>query len=146
MRFILPELDISISVSLSDVIDETKAVSHMKAHHMNLWLSGYALYTKRLEDFDCGGRSIGEDWVRHVSYSTYQTYTHTFMNTSGIINGIYAAYQEEIQTHDVPRQRIQKELITRRRVEFVPGDLLMYTTTISHASISKRYLMHVILE
>jgi len=154
MRFVLPDLDISISVALSDVVYQTKAVSHLKADQLNLLIHGYSsIYSnilKPLTAFDCGGRTIGEDWVRHVSYQTYQTYTHPYVNTSTIISGLNTAYQNEItiRTPDFPEviQRIQKELISRRRLEFVSGDLLMYTTTISHGTISKKYLMHVILE
>ena len=154
MRFVLPDLDISISVPLSDVVYQTKAVSILKADQINLLINGYAsLYSsmfKPLMDFDCGGRTIGEDWVRHVSFQTYQTYTHPYVNTAAIISGLNTSYQEEIliRQPNFPEvfERIQKELISRRRIEFISGDLLMYTTTISHGSISKKYLMHVILE
>lgn len=154
MRFTLPDLDITISVVLSDVVYETKAVSHLKADQINLLINGYCcLYPsllKPLQTFDCGGRTIGEDWVRHVSYQTYRTYTHPYVNAFNIISELNMAYQNEIALR-APKfpeifQRIQKELISRRRLEFVPGDLLMYTTTISHGSISKKYLMHVILD
>jgi len=154
MRFVLPDLDISIEVALSDVVYQTKAVAHLNANQINLLMNGYAsLYSsmfKPLAAFDCGGRTIGEDWVRHVSYQTYQMYTHPYVNKNTIISGLNTSYQNEIaiRAPHFPEvfQRIQKELISRRRLEFIAGDLLMYTTTISHGSISKKYLMHVILE
>ena len=153
MRFVLPDLDISISVPLSDVVYESKAVAHLNTQHINSLLNGYSSYSsvfKPLNEFDCGGRTIGEDWVRHVSYQTYQTYTNTFINKTQIIQGLNAAYQQEIVLREpnfpTVFQNIQKELISRRRLEFVQGDLLMYTTTISRDAISKKYLMHVILE
>ena len=154
MRVSLPELDISIFVSLSDVVNVTKAVVHIQSHHVNLLMKGHTeLYSsifRPLSAFDCGGRSIGEDWVRYISYQKFGTYTHTFTNKSAILSNLVTEYQTAIQSKQsilsTVIEKLKKEMISRKRLYFQQGDLLMYTTTISNAGYTKQYLMHVIME
>jgi hypothetical protein len=154
MRVFLPDLDISIFVVLSDVTYVSKAVVHVKCHLINLLLAGrvdlYSSIFRPLTAFDCGGRTIGEDWVRHVSYQTYRTYNYPFINKLKVIQDLNSAYQNELQLREPLLSNIiptlQRELISHKRIYFKPGDLLMYTTTVSHEMNTKKYLMHVIIE
>lgn len=152
MRFDVQEMDISIFVSLSDVITDTKAVVYIRSIDLHNFLNGNDVYTsifKPLQSFDCGGRTIGEDWVRYISYSLYGTYTQSFSNQEMVISGLSAEYTSEllVRRSKIPDLRVYltEELKKRHRFCFEVGDMLMYTTTISYASMSRRYLMQAIV-
>lgn len=157
MRFTLQEADISINVSLTSLLYDTKATSHITLEDLMLFVRGdvskYSSVFKSLETFDCGGRTIMEDWVRHVSTIEHRTPTYMYKNKTLIMSKLQTDYSSELTTR-IPRipnliSALRKELTANRRCVFQPYDVLLYRTTISPYTVStipsKRYLMQVIV-
>ena len=158
MRFTLHDLDISLNVSVSALLYDSKATTTIQLEDLMLFLRGsvdkYSSVFKTLSTFDCGGYTIMEDWVRHVSYEEYNSYTYPYINKSIIVAQLQTDYSSALVSRTSKISSVRKylydELYTQRRCSFKAGDVLLYRTTISpydSTSIipSKRYLMQVII-
>jgi len=156
MRFTLRELDISLNVSISSLLYDTKATTTVQLDDMMLFLKGignFSTVAKPLNAFDCGGVTITEDWVRHVSMYEYNYVNHIYINKAEIISQLQTDYNTELtfKSSSIPsvRKYLYDELYTNRRCSFKQGDVLLYRTIISPyiaSSVpSKRYLMQVII-
>jgi len=158
MRFTLHDLDISLNVPLTSLLYDTKATATIQLEDLMLFLRGsvdkYSSVFKTLDTFDCGGYTIMEDWIRHVSYEQYSYYTFPYTNKSIIISQLQTDYSSELSSRTSKISSVRKylydELYTHRRCSFKAGDFLLYRTIISPYDSSstipsKRYLMQVII-
>jgi hypothetical protein len=155
MRFTLPDMDISLNVSVSSLLYDSSATTTIALEDLMLFLRNdnkYSSVFKPLISFDCRGRSIMEDWVRHVSVYEHNFATYPYRNKTNIISQLANEYSSKLllKTTSIPslRKMLREELYANRRCSFKTGDMLLYRTTISPVSgsiPSKRYLMQVII-
>lgn len=155
MRFTLPDMDISLNVSVSSLLYDSSATTTITLEDLMLFLKNdnkYSSVFKPLSSFDCGGRSIMEDWVRHVSLYEHNYATYPYTNKTTIVSQLTSEYSSKLmlKTTSIPSLRVlfRAELYANRRCSFNIGDMLLYRTTISPLSgsiPSKRYLMQVII-
>jgi hypothetical protein len=155
MRFTIHDMDISINVSLSGLLYDSKAVCSISLADMMSFLreGTYSSVFKSLDAFDCGGRTIMEDWVRHVSVHEHNYATYSYTNKNYIMTQLQTDYSSKLVTKSasIPSvlSTLRSELYANRRCSFAVGDMLLYRTTISpyvSSTIpSKRYLMQVII-
>jgi hypothetical protein len=155
MRFTLPDMDISLNVSVSSLLYDSSATTTILVEDIMLFLKNdnkYSSVFKSLSSFDCGGRSIMEDWVRHVSLYQHNYATYPYSNKNTIMSQLTTEYSSKLllKLSSLPslRKMIREELYANRRCSFKTGDMLLYRTTISPVSgsiPSKRYLMQVII-
>lgn len=157
MRFTLQEADISINVPLTTLLYDAKATTYITLENLMSFLRGdaskYSSVFKPLGDFDCGGRTIMEDWVRHVSLREHSTLSYPYKNKATIVSQLQTDYATELgnRVDSIPSMvaSLRTELHANRRCSFQNYDILLYRTTISPYTTSnipsKRYLMQVII-
>jgi len=155
MRFTLPDMDISLNVSVSSLLYDASATTTITLEDVMLFLRNddkYSSVFKSLSSFDCGGRTIMEDWVRHVSLYEHNYATYPYRNKTTILAQLTTEYNDQLllKIPSIPslRKMLRMELYSNRRCAFKVGDMLLYRTTISPLSgsiPSKRYLMQVII-
>ena len=157
MRFTLLDLDISLNVSVSSLLYDTKATTTIQLDDLMAFLRGnvnkYSSVVKPLNAFDCGGFTIMDDWVKHVSVYEHNLVNYPYTNTQVVSNQLQLDYMSKLllKTSSIPaiRKYLYNELYTNRRCCFKSGDVLLYRTIISPyiaSSVpSKRYLMQVII-
>jgi hypothetical protein len=158
MRFTIHDANISINLPLSTLIYDSTATVSIQLTDLKSFLRGdttkYTSVFKPLQQFDCGGRTIMEDWVRHVSTTQYNYATFAYTNKNTIMSQLQTDYLTELsqRTTLIPSMiaSLRNGLYANRRCEFKEYDVLLYRTTISPYAAtpsipSKRYLMQVII-
>lgn len=156
MRFTIHDMDISLNVSVSDLLYDSSATVNITLEDLMAFLRGntdkYSSVFKPLSEFDCRGKTIMEDWVRHVSVYEHNYATYPYKNKTNIISQLTNEYSSKlllkITNVSALKATLRTELYANRRCGFKIGDMLLYRTTISPllGSIpSKRYLMQVII-
>lgn len=156
MRFTLPDMDISLNVAVSNLLYDSSATTTVTRDDVMSFLQGnmdkYSSVFKSLQSFDCGGRSIMDDWVRHVSSYEHNYATYPYKNTTVVSSQLSTEYSSKLllKITSIPllKATLRSELYANRRCSFNIGDMLLYRTTISPLSgsiPSKRYLMQVII-
>ena len=153
MRFYVNELNINLFLPLSILHHDVKSSTLVSAQTINQFIQGnaslHSIIFKQLNEFECNNSTIMKDWVKHLD--TYMNNSpYNIVNENVISQELVNLYRDELILREPKMTTIiyslNQILCLYNRTIFQTGDILEYTTTISHTntSIPSKIYLHQI--
>jgi len=153
MRFYVNELNINLFLPLSILHHDVKSSTLVSAQTINQFIQGnaslHSIIFKQLNEFECNNSTIMKDWVKHLD--TYMNNSpYNIVNENVISQELVNLYRDELILREPKMSTIiyslNQTLCLYNTTTFKTGDLLEYTTTISHTntSIPSKIYLHQI--
>jgi|LauGreDrversion4_2_1035121.scaffolds.fasta_scaffold442160_2 hypothetical protein len=139
MRFYVNELNIDLLLPATVKFFHENAGVIVSSQDINYFIndsnSHYSLVFKQLNAFKCNNGTIMNDWIKHIS-DYKSTSINKILNAPQIRQELVSLYNEELKLRESKIPNLKYKLIHMLnyydRLQFMTGDMLEYTTTISY--------------